>query len=462
MKHFSLPFWNLLSISALIMLCMAYYQDTTVLHLQQDLHLTADESYAINGVFAGALYLSAAICSIVSGRKISSFSSCLLGLLLVAIALSLSPLNNIGSFLLSISLFSLGYGLVYTNVFYLIGKLLEQQRQTQDGGFTLAYTALNVGALFGLVLGGYAIQSAQFALYCYGLAALVLLSTFAIYKLTCNIFSGIDSIATQYAPVIIYSVLFVAVLWLCLYFAVQLELPFSLSCFAIIIALFVIAFIRWRANPVTGKKLFLLAMLVAISIFYWAAYRLQDNFILNFIQQHVTRTLWGHTIPAPSILAINPLFILIAGPLLVWFYGKQTQHPSNPVSKVGISLFLLGVGFGLLMLAAHAHLPANLLWVIGFLLLLSGAEVILGPTSFSMINQLADERDQLLMFGLVRGGLAVASVLAGQIAIMANNHLVTQHHVHTAYSHVYCIIAIVLCAIGLPTWSARRIFYRWN
>ncbi len=272
-----------------------------------------------------------------------------------------------------------------------------------------------------------------------------------------------DSVKLKLAPVIIYIVMGVSGIYLCLKYSLILQMYFTIATFSIVVAIFIFAMLRLKNNNIEARKLFLLGTLTVTSIFYWSAYRMQDNFILYFIQQHVDRFIYGFNIPSPTLLGINPLFILLFGPLCgrLWMSDKM-QNINNPILKTAISLLFLGLGFGVLALGAYAGLPTSMIWVVLFLILLSCSELILGPTTFSMVGQLANKKDQLLMLGLVKGGMSSAGVISAILAVKGNHYLNQESHLTHSYSNIYVLIFLVLIIVSIVTFSYTRLYYKWN
>lgn len=122
----SLPgrFWYLFVTAIMVMFALAFYQDTVVLHLVTNLNIKTNNSYAVNGVFASAVYLMAALCGVLSGKHISSHMSIMLGFCLMGFGALIAASNHLNIFIFGLTLFVIGYGFVFTNLFYLVGANL--------------------------------------------------------------------------------------------------------------------------------------------------------------------------------------------------------------------------------------------------------------------------------------------------------------------------------------------------
>jgi POT family proton-dependent oligopeptide transporter len=124
-------------------------------------------------------------------------------------------------------------------------------------------------------------------------------------------------------------------------------------------------------------------------------------------------------IPASTFQAVNPIFILIFGPVLaaLWsFLGARRLEPSTTV-KFALGLFQLGLGFAVFWYGARTAGQRGvvaLVWlVLGYLPYTTG-ELCLSPVGLSMVTRLSPAR----LVSTVMGTWFLASAYAQYLAAM--------------------------------------------
>jgi POT family proton-dependent oligopeptide transporter len=127
--------------------------------------------------------------------------------------------------------------------------------------------------------------------------------------------------------------------------------------------------------------------------------------------------MFGWEFPTTWGQSFNPIFIVIFGPVFaaLWvFLSKRKMNPSIP-NKFTLGLLQVGLGFGVLVLAAKFMSAAGLvpLWTLVFCYLLhTTGELCLSPVGLSMVTKLAPAR----MTGLVMGAWFLSIAGAHSVA----------------------------------------------
>ena len=107
---------------------------------------------------------------------------------------------------------------------------------------------------------------------------------------------------------------------------------------------------------VERKRITAVFIICGIVMLFWMAFQ-QNAITLNFwARDNTIRTLTlpslggkssTFEIPPGWFQAVNPIFILVLTPLLVWFFGwlrKFNREPSTPM-KIGLGMILTGVSY---------------------------------------------------------------------------------------------------------------------
>jgi POT family proton-dependent oligopeptide transporter len=456
LARYSVEFWKLFFIAALLMLGFAFYQNTVVLYLLNQFHFSPDISYEINGVFTGVVYLCPIIAGWITQRWLRPITSISFGLLLFFIGAFFSFFSNINIYLIGLAFVAISYGLIYVNTFYLLGKLYHLDDPRREASFTLTYIALNIGSLIGFSLGGQALQYNQFHAIIFAIGVFFLLMSglsIFIFKKYQNI---LPTKANNWFLASTMFFLLMVIIFIALKFSHFIESPLSIVCMILLLTIFYLGFKAYKNNRVEGRKIILLGILSLITVLYWTFYKLQDSFILVFAQQHVQREFFGFNIPAPTLLSINPIVILLIGPLVSLFWLKTKIKYNSPVSKISLGLFGIGLAFAFLYIGVLFKIPTSLIWVVLFFSIIALSETVLGPGTVSMVGQLSNEKYHFVLLGLTQLSMSSASIFSGEAAAYFNNQLSLGNSVQLKYEHIYFEIAAFILVVSILIFLYRR------
>lgn len=171
-------------------------------------------------------------------------------------------------------------------------------------------------------------------------------------------------------------------------------------------------------------RIYALWLLCAIAIVFWLALQQTGTSLALFAEHHTDRR-WallgfagevapGHftTLHGGLVLLLTPLLLGALARLRAW---KMSQSP--PVRFVGG--LLISAGAFALMRAASMHGGdtgrAHIAWLLGCYLLLSIAEVLVGPLGMSFITKVAPPRFASRMAGIWYAAIAIGQLLAGAL-----------------------------------------------
>ena len=161
---------------------------------------------------------------------------------------------------------------------------------------------------------------------------------------------------------------------------------------------------------------------------FWAAFEQAGGLMNLFADRYTDRSIGGFTVPTGWFQSLNPLFILLFGPVLsvLWSrLGEQGRNPPTPV-KMYVGLFLVSIGFGFLVVAvfqmqAGADMKAGMLWLVLAYLFHTLGELCISPVGLSMITKLAPLRLASLMMGVWFLINFFANTLAGYVGAFSEH-----------------------------------------
>lgn len=131
-----------------------------------------------------------------------------------------------------------------------------------------------------------------------------------------------------------------------------------------------------------------------------------------------------HVLSPEIFQSVNPFFIILFTPLLVWIFlllARRKREPNTPI-KVSLGIIMAGLS-SLLMLIAIAttapdiyHNKASMGWLIATYGIFTVGELLVSPIGLSMVSKLAPARLTALMMGAWLLVNAIAGKVAGLMA----------------------------------------------
>ncbi len=173
---------------------------------------------------------------------------------------------------------------------------------------------------------------------------------------------------------------------------------------------------EWRA--ITA----LLVLFVPNTLF-WATYEQIGNTIVLWADANTDRgiDLFGLSaeIPTTWFLAFNPFMIFAFTPFIVALWARQAARGTEPATVTKMALGCFGVTLAyLVMTAAALHAgagKASWLWLLGFFVVITTAELYLSPVGLSLVTKVAPARILSMMMGVWLATSFTGGFLAGYI-----------------------------------------------
>jgi POT family proton-dependent oligopeptide transporter len=198
----------------------------------------------------------------------------------------------------------------------------------------------------------------------------------------------------------------------------------------------------------------LIGVCVLVALF-WAAYDQQGNTILLWAADLTDRSIdigfWHGEIPAPWILALNPLMIFVFTPVLVRLWARQGVRGSEPAPISKMAFGCLCVALANLVIVAAASTTAgkaSMLWLVGYFALATIGELHLAPIGLALVSKLAPARMLSMMMGVWFAATLPGDILAGFLGGFWSR---------MAKPDFFLMIAAVVAFAGAALWAWRRI-----
>jgi proton-dependent oligopeptide transporter, POT family len=417
-----------------------------VLYLVHAIGYRREDALETYAIYTGLVYLTPIIGGYLADRYLGLRKAILVGGLTMVLghfAMAVPAFLN-----LALGLLIVGNGFFKPNISTLLGTLYREHDPRRDGGFTIFYMGINLGAFFSPLVAGtlgekigwhWGFMSAGV-----GMAIGVLVFTRgqgALGKAGLpagrNRLSGPDW--THAAMLSVTAIPLVLVIirawqWLGAWWT-----PLSLAAkFAIGVGLIAAAFgaprlLRSRGSrsePLTRedwRAVLVIMIIAAFVILFWMGFEQAGGTMNLFADRQTDRTLFGWEMPASYFQAVNPLAIIAMGPLFAMFWTRlnRSRYRLSDPAKQGFGMIMLGVSFTVMALAQARADEVGLvspLWLTGAYVLATVGELMLSPIGLSMVTKLAPLRLGAMMMGLWFTSSAIANYLAGVLeALLAGS-----------------------------------------
>jgi len=396
---------------------------------------------AIYGIYTALVYLVALPGGWIADRLTGAQRAVFYGGIIIMCGHFVLAIPSVYAFFIGLLLVVLGTGLLKPNVSAIVGELYPQGDPRRDGGFSIFYMGINVGAMLGPLVCGSLAQSPNWGWH-YGFAAAGVGMLFGVvqfrmtrrYLGTAGLEPAAAGDATQsararrrgwrtVAACMTVLLVFVA---LALSGTVQLD-PIAVSeastgiIFSVVAAFFAWLFLFGQLTGAEKKRIVVFIVLFLASAMFWSGFEQAGSSLNLFADRYTQLELGWITLLSTWFQSINSIFIIIFAPVFAWIWvwlAQRNLNPSTP-AKFGFGLVLLAAGFFMMVLASTIVAcgdKAMPTWLILTYLFHTFGELALSPVGLSATTKLAPRRYVGQLMGIWFVSIALGNLIAGQIA----------------------------------------------
>ena len=432
----------------------SYYgmRSMLIFYLTQHFLFGDTPAYGIYSAYISMIYISPIIGGFVADRYLGFRRAVLIGGILIAcghagmaIEGAQATLDAAGTvhrdgmslqiLYFSLALIVTGTGLLKANISAIVGSLYEEGDRRRDGGFTIFYMGINIGAFLATATCAKVADVYGWS-YGFGLAGIGMVAGVIIFimgrswlegrgevpdpaALARPVFAGI----TLNQVVIGASVLMVFPVWLLVQNGAVVGGMLGIAGGLAILA--VIVYATLKLEPVARNRVFAILLLMPFHSLFWAFFEQTGTSMALFAERGVDLTLFGLDVAPGQIQSINPLCIILFAPViaLIWtVLDRKGWEPGIPL-KFALGLFQIGLGFLVFVLGIHLAAEGGKVWfgwlALGILLHSTG-ELCISPVGLSAVTKLSVAKVAGLMMGVWFLSNAFANYAAGLIAMTAS------------------------------------------
>ena len=404
-----------------------------VLYLVNSLNYSESEALHIYAVYTGLVYLTPLIGGYLADRFLGTQKSIFIGGLTMMIGHFLMAFPDY--LYLAIGMLIIGNGYFKPNISSLLGKLYKSNDVRRDSGFSIFYVGINVGAFLAPLIVGYVGETINWH-YGFAIAGFGMLAGLIQFYYGQNKIIKEDTTqqsrklkSADWGLITIISIINIPLILLIL----EVNEVINNYFFEIFLALvtFISFYLLTRKKQLLPakedlKKIVYIGVLSIFVIFFWMGFEQAGGSLTLFANNSVDRNFLGFIIPASFFQSINPLIIILIGPMIANFWLRVDRGKSNinTPQKMGLGLLLLAGGFFLITLVNNSSDSAiSLWWLVGVYFLHTLGELCLSPIGLSMVSKVSPRKIASLMMGFWFLSSAVANFMAGKLPgiLQANN-----------------------------------------
>ena len=408
----------------------------TLFMISSVIGFSKNTAYEVYAWFTGLVYFTPVLGGWIADKFIGKRHSITIGAILMAAGQF--TLASYGFLPAKVALFGglaliiFGNGFFKPNISAIVGELYEPNDPRRDGGFTIFYMGINVGALIAPFITGYVGEvtatSASWVQWRWGFmtAGIGMVISLIWYLTQQKKFLGdigLRPVSKSTAPN-----------------AAELNKPLTSQEKDRLLAIFTFTF---------------------IAIFFFAFFEQAGSSLSVFASESINRIInlpfvGLYEIKASWFQSINPIAVVILAPLFakMWInMGKKDKEPSTPV-KFGWGIFLTGVGFLVLAFGARFLVdgPINMMWLIVLFVIHTCGELCLSPVGLSMVTKLSPAKLVSLMMGIWLTAAFLGNIMAGYFAKLSTSWTLTQF---------LTIPGIILIVFALLVWAFAGKIRQW-
>ena len=418
---FGVEMWERFSFYGMqgILLIYLYYSAT-----RGGLGIPQGVAGGIVGAYGGSVYLATILGAWVADRILGSERVLFLSAIVIMaghIALALLPgVVGVG---VGLVLVALGSGGLKANATSVVGTLYTADDPRRDGGFSLFYLGINLGAFFGPILTGL-LQSTIGFHFGFGLAAVGMAAGLVQYSFGRRALPAASRRVANPLPRNRYGVAaIIAVVGILILVALVLTGVIradNLSTIVIIaaaiaaIAYFAVILTSRRIDATERSRVWGFLPLFVTSVAFWSLYQQQFTVLTVYSDERLNRDLFGWEMPVSWVQSINPVFIIVLSGVFAAVWTKLgTRQPSTPV-KFALGAIVMGAAFLLFLpFAGGGKNSTPLLAIVGILLVFTIAELLLSPIGLSAATKLAPAAFHTQMVALFFLSVSLGTAISG-------------------------------------------------
>ncbi|KRE28451.1 MFS transporter [Mycobacterium sp. Soil538] len=422
---FGVELWERFSFYGMLTI-LAYYLYYSV--TDGGLGLPQSTATGIVGAYGGLVYLSTVLGGWVADRLLGMERTVFYGGVVVMIGhIALAVLPGLAGVGVGLVCVALGSGALKANASSLLGTLYDKGDARADGGFTLFYLGINLGAFIGPLITGLLQTHVGFH-YGFGAAAVGMalgLVQYVAFRRNLGEYgrdvpNPLPRNAIGKTVGVMVAGLVVIVLAIALGLVTLANLS-QVTTGVIVVASVLYFAVMLRSTHVTTEERVRVRAFIPLFIanaVFWSLFQQIFTVLAVYSDERMNWSIFGWTAPSSWIGSIEPVWIIVLSPLFALLWTRLGNRAPTTPRKFAYGVIGMGLAFLCFVpLAGTTGRATPALLVMAIMAVFAVSELLLSPIGLSVTTKLAPEAFRAQMMALyffsVGLGTAMSGVLAG-------------------------------------------------
>ena len=398
------------------------------------------EASSIVGIYAACVYLASLPGGWIADRWLGLQRSIWYGGIIIALGhlcIALSAVFAQRAFFLGLVLIVIGTGLLKPNISAIVGDLYPEGGARRDAGFSIYYMGINIGAFVGQLVTGFLGERIGWH-WGFGAAGAGMVMGLIMFRMLARRTLGpigmsvaVSEADQASAKRIALAAGGVTVLAIALVFSGIVTVnPVAVASYStagiISMAVLYFAYLFTLGGLSTDekKRVAVIGVLFLAAAAFWSAFEQAPTSLNLFARDFTDRMVFGFEVPATWFQSINAFFVVTLAPVFaaIWVAMSKRGIALSSPAKFAAGLFLCGVGFYVMLLAANRVVAGggeivkvSVLWLTFSYLLQTMGELSLSPVGLSSMTKLAPRRYVGQMMGVWFMATALGNLIGGLV-----------------------------------------------
>lgn len=409
-------------------------QTILILYITHGLGYSDTRADLLYGAFSALLYLTPTVGGYLADRYMGFQRAIIWGGLLLTLGYVATAFPGERIFFIGLSILIVANGLFKPNVSGIVGTLYDRDDPRRDGGFTLFYMGINIGAFLPpLFIGAVVKYYGWHTGFLFAAAGMLIgMITFWWGRKMLGNKGGIPESSPlrkkRSAPVKFYTLFLLGIIAAIALVQFCFSYPGSTSMTVIIASILiflVVIYFLFKENRQQRNRMIACLILIGISVGFWALYNQTFTSLMLFADRNMDVHFLGFKIDAEFTQFFNPFFIVALSPILSWFWIKLAKRHINPSTPTKFAMGVLCIALGFLVLAfgsaffGHQGLTSPW-WLVSNYFLQTVGELFLSPVGLAMITVLSPPHLVGMMMGVWFLSQSAAFAIGGALATLAS------------------------------------------
>jgi POT family proton-dependent oligopeptide transporter len=409
----------------------------------------------IVGAYGGFVYLSTVLGGWMADRVLGMERTLFYGGVVVMCGhISLALIPGLTGVAVGLVLIGLGAGALKANASSLLGTLYDKGDPRRDGGFTLFYLGINIGAFAGPLITGL-LQTRLGFHYGFGAAAIGMAFGLTQYVLNRrNLGEHGRTVPHPLSRDAFWRSALVAALVVgavVVGFATGVVKLSNLS--QVTTGLILIASVAYFVSMLTSSRVddvertrvrAFIPLFIANAVF-WSLFQQIFTVLAVYSDERINWSIFGWTAPSSWIGSIEPVWIITLSPLFALMWTKLGRRAPTTPRKFAYGVIGMGLAFLLFLpMAGGTGRTVPVLAVVAIMGAFAVSELLLSPIGLSVTTQLAPNAFRAQMMALYFFSVGLGTAMSGVLG----------RYYDPANEFAYFgIIGTVAIVVGLVVWA---------